>query len=191
MSVDKSDPGDEIDDLRARLEESEETLRAIRAGEVDALIVEGVGGPQLFVLQSADAESNRFRSDILAKVNDTVVAIDDDRHIIYLNPAAERQYGISASSTLGRTLDDIYETRWFAAEDEATANAALFHESQWIGKQIHIKRNGDVIHVESSVSRLLAKDGTPSGLLSVIRDVTDRSLAENALRLQEGTKEEA
>ena len=44
---------------RARLEELEDTLRAIRAGEVDALVVDGSGVPQVFTLQSSDAESSR------------------------------------------------------------------------------------------------------------------------------------
>ena len=34
----------ELGELRRRLEEAEETLRAIRSGEVDALVVEGAGG---------------------------------------------------------------------------------------------------------------------------------------------------
>ena len=34
----------EIADLRNRLEEAEDTLRAIREGEVDALVVHGHGG---------------------------------------------------------------------------------------------------------------------------------------------------
>ena len=38
-------------ELRARLEEAEETLRAIRSGEVDALVVETADGPQIFTLQ--------------------------------------------------------------------------------------------------------------------------------------------
>ena len=104
--------------LRARLEDLEETLRAIRAGEVDALVVESAAGPQVFILQSADAESNRFRSDILAKVSDTVIAVDDQRHVIYLNAAAERQYGVTASEALGRPLTTLFQTRWLQPEDE-------------------------------------------------------------------------
>ena len=38
-------------ELLARLEEAEETLRAIRCGEVEALMVETASGPQLFTLQ--------------------------------------------------------------------------------------------------------------------------------------------
>lgn len=171
--------------LRARLEEAEETLRAIRSGEVDALVVDGESGARIFVLQSSDAESNRFRSDILAKVNDAVIAIDDSQHTIYLNPAAELQYGVTASDALGRRLHEIYAEHWAHPRDQADAAAALERDGQWIGKNIHVLRNGDAIHVESSVSRLRAKDGTPSGLLSVIRNVTDRSLAEKALRISE------
>jgi signal transduction histidine kinase len=46
--------GKENGRLRARLEELEETLRAIRSGEVDALVVETAGEDQVFTLKSAD-----------------------------------------------------------------------------------------------------------------------------------------
>lgn len=42
----KKELAEEVAELRARLEEAEETLRAIRKGEVDALIVEGRRGPK-------------------------------------------------------------------------------------------------------------------------------------------------
>ena len=40
--------------LRARLEEAEATLRAIRAGEVDAIVVGGPEGDRVFTLTGAD-----------------------------------------------------------------------------------------------------------------------------------------
>ena len=76
--------------MRARLEEAEETLRAIRGGEVDALVVETVDGPQVYTLQGLDAETNRFRGEMLAQVSDAVIAVDGEERIIYLNAAAER-----------------------------------------------------------------------------------------------------
>ncbi|HSI65174.1 MAG TPA: ATP-binding protein, partial [Candidatus Saccharimonadia bacterium] len=171
-------------ELRARLEESEETLRAIRSGEVDALVVEGSAGPQVFILQTADADSNRFRSDILAKVSDAIVAIDDDQRVLYLNAAAERQYGVTSSGTLGRALTDLYENRWIRPGDEELFTKALRETGSWRGEHIHIKRDGKAIHVESAVSRLIAADGAPSGQLSVIRDVTERKQVERALAAQ-------
>ena len=41
---------EENQNLRARLEELEETLRAIRSGEVDALVVLGPEGEQVYTL---------------------------------------------------------------------------------------------------------------------------------------------
>jgi hypothetical protein len=47
---------DHIDqpETRERLAEAEEMLRAIRQGEIDALVVEGAGGIQVYTLHSAD-----------------------------------------------------------------------------------------------------------------------------------------
>lgn len=171
--------------LRARLEETEETLRAIRSGEVDALVVNSPGGPQVFILESSDAESNRFRSDILGKVSDAVIAIDDDYRLIYLNAAAESQYGMPASAALGRHLTELFDYRWCDPADEKAAAIALREIGHWRGEHIHIKRCGSVIRVESSISRLQARDGTPSGLLSVMRDITERIAAEETLRASE------
>ena len=45
----------DVDTLRSRLADSEETLRAIRHGEVDALVVGAVVGEErLFTLSGAD-----------------------------------------------------------------------------------------------------------------------------------------
>ena len=43
-----------VEELNRRLEDAEETLRAIRCGEVDALIVEGPEGERVYTLQGAD-----------------------------------------------------------------------------------------------------------------------------------------
>jgi PAS domain S-box-containing protein len=176
-------------ELRARLEDSEETLRAIRAGEVDALIVESNAGAQVFILQSSDTESNRFRSDILGKVSDAVVAMDQAQHVIYMNAAAERQYGVTASHVLGHHFSELYELQWHTPEDEVEFNSALAEIGHWRGTSTHVRRDGSAIQVESSVSCLLNQDGGPSGILSVIRDVTEQSAAadtlrENQIRLQ-------
>jgi PAS domain S-box-containing protein len=167
-------------EIRARLEESEEALRAIRSGEVDGLVVETEGGPKLFILQSSDADSNRFRSDILSKVSDAVVAVDNDDRLVFINAAAEKQYGVDSSQVLGCRIEEIYQTRWPGTRDEEDFARSLSEAGHWRGESIHVKRGGQVVHVETSVSRLTAKDGGPSGLLGVIRDITDRKTAEDA-----------
>jgi len=45
---------EEIEQLSARLDEAEQTLQAIRSGDVDALVVEGPQGDRVFSLTGAE-----------------------------------------------------------------------------------------------------------------------------------------
>ncbi len=164
--------------LRARVEEAEETLRAIRGGEVDALLI----GDQVYTLESADAASNRFRGEVLAQINEVVIAIDNEERVTYLNPAAEQQYQVAASEVLGHKLDELYEHQWPEPSSEYAARDSIRQQGSWRGENIHIKRNGESIHVESTVTELRDRSGEVSGLLAVIRDISERKAAEDALR---------
>ena len=167
------------EELRARLQEAEDALRAIRAGEVDALVVESAGGPQIFTLQGVDAESNRFRGELLAQVRDAVIVVDDEQRLTYLNASAERQYGVAAADVIGLPIDRIYETRWPAAEGEGAAFRALCGPGHWHGELTHVTRSGATMQVQTSVTRLCVANGTGPGQIAVIRDIT----AEHALRI--------
>lgn len=171
-------------ELRARLEEAEETLRAIHSGEVDALVVQGDSGTQIFTLQGTETESNLFRGDILSQISDSVVALDQDQYVTYLNAAAEKQYGITASAALGRHLGELWTTQWPSLEAEATAAAALLSVGRWRGENIHVKRNGEKIHVESAVIRLHDANNSDVGSLATIRDITERRRTEDRLAEQ-------
>ena len=69
----------ENEDLRLRLEEALETLRAIRSGEVDALMVSTPQGDQVYTLKGAE-QSSRL---ILGTLNEGVLTIAEDGTIIY------------------------------------------------------------------------------------------------------------
>ena len=173
-------------ELRARLEEAEEMLRAhSRAARWMRSSSRARPARRFSRLQGMDAESNRFRGEILAQVTDAVVAIDFQQRITYVNAAAERQYGIPASEVLGRELGEFYHFRWIRPEDEAAASSALRERGEWRGENIHITRDGRELHVESSVTTMRDRDGAAIGLLAAIRDVTARKRAEDALLARE------
>src|SRR5690242_10978520 len=71
----------EVDELRRRLAEAEETLRAIRAGEVDALVVSSVKGEQVFALRGAEQP---YRL-LLESMNDGALSLLLDGTIAYSN----------------------------------------------------------------------------------------------------------
>ena len=201
MSADRSSPRSstgKIAELRVRLAEAEDMLHGIRSGEVEALLVNGPDGPQVFSLNSADAASNRLRGEILAQVSDAVIAVDNEQRVIFFNNAAERQYGVRSSESLGRELGEIYTRPWPNPEEEAATWAALRELGEWRGDSIHRTRDGREIHVESRLALLRDSHGAETGMIAAIRDITDRVRQEEELRLwkdelevrvQERTKE--
>ena len=161
--------------LRARLEEAEEMLRAIGRGEVDALVIEKGAGPKVYTIEGQEAETNRFRSAILAQVSDAVIAVDGEERVIYLNAAAERLYGFSTSSALGRPLTDVRALRWPHPEGQAAAEATFRARGEWHGEYIHILNDGREVNIESSITALRDSHGHAGGRLKVMRDVTERN----------------
>jgi PAS domain S-box-containing protein len=135
--------------------------------------------------RQAVEERLRFQSLVLDQINDAVVAVDGTQRVTYFNRAAERQYGVSAEEALGRPLREVYEYRWVKPADEAEAAEELARVGFWRGENIHVRRDGTALHVESAVSALRNEAGEPSGLLAIMRDVTSRGRAEKALRESE------
>jgi PAS domain S-box-containing protein len=161
-------------DLRARLEEAGDMLRAIARGEADALVIEDGAGPKIYTIQGQEAEANRFRSDMLAQVSDAVIAVDRQDRVIYINPAAERLYGFSNSSALGRAMSEIHGSRWPNAETEAAAERARRERGAWRGECVHVRNDGIELDVEVSITALRDKGEQVGGRLAVIRDVSER-----------------
>ncbi|HTX05334.1 MAG TPA: ATP-binding protein [Steroidobacteraceae bacterium] len=67
--------------LEARLSEAEETLRAIRAGEIDALIVQGTQGERVYTLRNADYP---YRT-LVEQMQDGAAILSPDGDILYCN----------------------------------------------------------------------------------------------------------
>ncbi|MGE5443614.1 MAG: PAS domain S-box protein, partial [Ignavibacteriales bacterium] len=71
----------EIEELRTRLEEAEEALRVIRSGEVDALVISGANGEQLYTLQGAE---HPYRV-MVETMNEGTATLTDDGIVLYCN----------------------------------------------------------------------------------------------------------
>src|SRR5882724_3534917 len=71
----------ELAELRARLREAEETIEAIRTGEVDALLVASPQGDQVFTLQGAERP---YRL-LIEAMNEGALTVLPDGTIAYCN----------------------------------------------------------------------------------------------------------
>jgi PAS domain S-box-containing protein len=71
----------ELRATQSRLEDAEETLRAIRNNEIDALIVDGLEGQQVFTLQGADLP---YRT-LMETMSEGALTVATDGTILYCN----------------------------------------------------------------------------------------------------------
>jgi two-component system sensor histidine kinase/response regulator len=71
----------EVAELRARLAEGDETLSAIRKGEVDAVLVQGPQGDQLYSLKGAN---DPYRV-LIEEMNQGAATLSEDGSILYCN----------------------------------------------------------------------------------------------------------
>jgi PAS domain S-box-containing protein len=90
----------ELDELRQRLQEAEETLNAIRSGEVDALVVSGPSGEKVFTLEGAE---HPYRV-LVESMNEGALSLSRDGLILYCNSAFARMVGVVLDQIMGRDV---------------------------------------------------------------------------------------
>ena len=129
--------GERIAELEARLAEAEETLHAIRTGEVDALLVSGPDGDQIFALEGAD---HAYRL-LVEEMQEGTVTLNQDGLILYANRQFAAMMKAPVESIVG---SNIY--RFLAPDRHYMFSAMLDTE--------------EARHKRSELM-LLASDGTP------------------------------
>jgi len=95
----------ELQSLRERLAEAEEILGAIRAGEIDALIVNRQDSPAIYTLQSADSP---YRL-LVEQMHEGALTLSGDGIILYCNPAFARLVGMPSDRLRGSPLAELVE----------------------------------------------------------------------------------
>jgi PAS domain S-box-containing protein len=123
-------------------------------------------------------EQLHFQSQLLAQLNDAVVAIDCDKRVIYWGGGAEVLYGIPAREALGKPAHDLYDVRWPTPAGSSDYERSLAERGSFRGEIIHVLRSGREMHVETTAALLKDAQGREMGRLGVIRDITDRKRAE-------------
>ncbi len=89
-----------IADLRARLEEAEETLRAIHEGEVDAIVVSGSQGDRVFMLSEPDSLPRWM----VETMNEAGLAVTPAGLLVFANARAEILLGRPKEQLLAHDL---------------------------------------------------------------------------------------
>lgn len=164
---------DESAELKNRLEETEETLRAIRQYMVDAFVVTRENGTQVVTLNSADFPYRMM----VESMNEGAVTLIPDGTIFYSNPRFGEMIQTDPQKLIGVRFQDLIRP------DERAAFEAIFQEaglSGMRGEFCLLATQGKCVPVQLSVYQLVADDVT--GIAVIATDITERMEAEEKIR---------
>ncbi len=164
-------------ELQDRLSEAEETLRAIRNGEVDAFVGSGPEGERIYTLKGAD-EAYRLMVQDMAE---GALTLTSEGLILFANEQFASILGIPLEDTIGSCFQD------FVSPDCRDALSALIARTQ-TGKQkaeLYVQSSAGVVPINISLNRM-NQEGT-GYVCAVVTDLTEpkRRQTEEALRQQE------
>ena len=179
--------GRESEKLRARLEELEETLRAIRSGEVDALVVETAGADQVFTLKSAD-QTYRL---MVEEMQEGAATLSDDGIVLYCNPFLAALLDVPVEAVLGAPLSGFLD-----AQTAVSLSGLLRAAGSGVSRgEVSFRTGGGSVPTHVSLT-LLPLEGAPVFCM-IVTDLTESKRREEERaqlereRVARGAAEEA
>ncbi len=172
----------ENEELRASLAEANETLDAIRNGEVDAIVVSGAGGEKVFSISSAETP---YRV-IIEEMNEGAVVLSADGVVLYCNRRFAELVSVAPEQIAGSWFKQLFPKTDIQKYNDLL-QAGLKGKTD--GELTYIKNgNTHPIHLHLSFSPL------PAELLGdvciMVADITDLKQKEDELRRSHETLEQ-
>ena len=164
---------DELARLRTQIVELERALTAIRAGDVDAVVLGGPHGHQLYTLVSAD----RPYRVIVEGMGDGAVTVSERGIILYANLRLAELVGADRAALLGRDVTELVDVSTASMLMSLLATTAPGTTRQEELELVH--RNGSAVPVLASVTGLDIEGVIVRCL--VLADLTDRRRGEEEL----------
>ena len=163
----------EIEALRLRLKEAEETLSAVRSGEVDAIVVSGLQGEQVFTLTGAE----RAYRVLIETMNEGAASLNQEGMIIYCNHRLSEMLKTPLEKIIGSPM-----RQFIRASDLPVFDSLIEKGSQENGKGevAFINNDGTMLPVLLSISALQKDKANIYGI--TVTDLTAQKHIEDELK---------
>jgi PAS domain S-box-containing protein len=162
----------EIEELKSRLSESQETLDAIRNGEVDAIIVSGNNGDKVFSLASAETP---YRI-IIEEMEEGAVTVSQKGMILYSNQRFSEIISFNLEKITGSDFSE------FISEDDRPEFRRLLRTAlkRPVRGEVSAIVNQKTLHLQLSLVSL--PDSMEGDVCIIVSDVTEISNFQNYLQ---------
>jgi len=110
---------------------------------------------------------------------DGIAILDEARKIVYANRAFADMHGYDSEEILGNSTDIFVNREQVWKYQESRKD--IEKHGQWKGELHRTRKDGTVFPALISVTRFSDKYGKSTGLLSIVRDITDRKEIEDRL----------
>src|SRR6266540_4750813 len=164
---------DETVNLKSRLEETEETLRAIRQYMVDAFVVTRSGGTEVVTLGNSEFPYRRM----VESMNEGAVTLIPDGTIFYCNSRFAEMVHVDCEKLIGVRFKDLI------LPEEQSAFEALFTTAGRHGSRGEFclqPPTGNCIPVQLSIYEL--EGDMASGVSIIATDISEQVQAEEKIR---------
>jgi two-component system, OmpR family, phosphate regulon sensor histidine kinase PhoR len=173
---------EELEQLSSQLKEANETIHAIRTGQIDALVVETEDGPRLYTLKSADHTYRVF----IEKMKEGAVTLNSNGIVLYSNSQFADMINLPLKKVIGLSIMN------FIPEEYRLRFKKLI-EQAWHSDskgEIFLKnKNGELIPYLVSFTSLELDEGT--ALSIILTDLSLQKENEKQLELKNKQLEEA
>jgi PAS domain S-box-containing protein len=159
----------ELQELRQQLEEANDTINAIRTGMVDAFVVHGTEGHQLYTLKSSD---HTFRI-LIEKMQEGAITLNRDGVILYCNPCFAGMTKFPIDKIIGQHFDQFIKGYTQERLNCITASGNLNDHKM---EDVLLRADEHQIPVLLSLTNLDLEDGT--ALSIICTDLRDQKAAQ-------------
>jgi len=136
--------------------------------------------------EALSAAKARFEG-ILEIAEDAIISVDSGQHIVLFNQGAERVFGYASNEVMGKPLDILLPQRFAHSHREHIEGFAKSPEvSRSMAQRREVfgrRKDGSEFAAEASISKLAL--GNEVVFTVILRDITERKRAEEALRRNE------
>jgi two-component system, cell cycle sensor histidine kinase and response regulator CckA len=121
-------------------------------------------------------EQIREQAALLDQAQDAILVRDLDQNILFWNKGAERLYGWTSDEAVGKNAAELMY-REHSVQFEM-AKQAVIQNGEWTGEVHQTRRDGAEIIVQSRWTLVRDESGTPTSILVINTDVTEKKRME-------------